>query len=59
MQDRLMTVDEVAALFHVSKRTVYRWNSEGTGPRRLRVGAQVFFRSTDIESFIAAAQVKP
>ena len=54
MHEGLMTIGEVAYLFHVSRKTIYRWNSEGTGPKRIRVGSQVFYRTSDIEAFIDA-----
>lgn len=57
MDEELMTIEEVADLFHVSKKTIYRWNSDGTGPRRVRIGSQVFYRTSDVEAFIESAEV--
>lgn len=58
MHEKLMTVAEVADLFHVSKRTVYNWNNRGTGPRRIKVGSQVFYQASDVSAFIASARAE-
>ena len=57
MPEKLMTTDDVADLFHVSKKTVYRWNQYGTGPIRIRIGSQIFYRPSDVETFITESQV--
>jgi predicted DNA-binding transcriptional regulator AlpA len=31
--------------------TVYRWNSDGTGPRRLKIGKHVRYRLVDVEAW--------
>jgi predicted DNA-binding transcriptional regulator AlpA len=30
---------------------VYRWNSDGTGPRRLKIGKHVRYRLVDVEAW--------
>jgi predicted DNA-binding transcriptional regulator AlpA len=29
----------------------YRWNSDGTGPRRLKIGKHVSYRLVDVEAW--------
>jgi len=50
---RHLTVPELAARRGVSVKTVYRWNTEGTGPHRLRNGkrGKVTYRVTDVEAW--------
>jgi len=36
--ERLITVDEVAALINISPKSIYRWASEGRLPRSGKVG---------------------
>lgn len=33
--------------------TVYKMNSEGTGPRRIRVGKHVRYRKSDVERWLS------
>lgn len=45
---------DVADLAHregVPLATVYRWNSEGTGPAFMRIGRHVRYRLTDVEAW--------
>ena len=48
--ERLLTVADLAERHGVSKGSVYRWNSTGTGPRYTRVGAMggVRYRLSDV-----------
>ena len=52
MGDPMLTPQELAAFLAVPVATVYRWNSEGTGPRRVRVGKHVRFRRADVDAWI-------
>lgn len=47
---RMLTVQDLADRCQVSKKTVYRWNTEGTGPRRIGVG-RVRYRLSDVEQW--------
>jgi excisionase family DNA binding protein len=49
----LMTVDEVAASLRISPWTLYRWNTLGVGPDRVRVGRRVLYRAADVERWLA------
>jgi excisionase family DNA binding protein len=52
MGEPMLTPQELAAFLAVPVATVYRWNSEGTGPRRVRVGKHVRFRRADVDAWI-------
>ena len=48
---RLMTVDEVAEIFRVSKASVYRWVERGLLPA-VKVGRIVRFNGQDVEQLL-------
>ena len=39
--------------------TVYRMNSNGTGPRRIRVGKHVRYRRADVDAWLDEHTVNP
>lgn len=47
-----ITVAEFAALMQVPVGTVYRWNSDKTGPRYISAGKHVRYEVTDIKAWI-------
>ena len=48
-----LTVVELAEREGVAVKTVYRWNTEGTGPRRIQQGTRgkVRYRLADVEAW--------
>lgn len=53
----LLTIEEVAVMFHLKKRkTIDNWLYSGTLPRNLtvRIGRNVFFMKDKLEAFIKA-----
>jgi excisionase family DNA binding protein len=52
MAEPLLSAAEVADYFQVPLATLYRWNSIGTGPRRIRVGKHVRYRRVDVEAWL-------
>lgn len=52
VSNRLMTAQELADYLGVSRWSVYRWNSLGTGPRRIKAGGVVRYRWADVEDWI-------
>ena len=50
---QLLTVDDVASLLQVSKRTIWRMRSCRQLPLPVKVGGGVRWRQCDIESWIA------
>jgi excisionase family DNA binding protein len=52
MEDKLMTVEELAEYLTIPKQTIYRWRTEGHGPRAIKVGRHLRFRSADVETWL-------
>jgi excisionase family DNA binding protein len=50
--DEWLTLRELAEWLKVPTRTVEKWNCEGTGPRRHRLGRAVRYRRTDVEAWL-------
>jgi predicted DNA-binding transcriptional regulator AlpA len=40
----------------VARQTIYRWNSERSGPPYLRAGRRVFYRRSDVDAWMAGRQ---
>jgi predicted DNA-binding transcriptional regulator AlpA len=57
MADRHLTPQELARRERVPLKSVYVWNSTGTGPRYLRVGRHVRYRLSDVIAWEAARLV--
>lgn len=55
--DRLLTPQDVADHCGVPVKTVYGWNTNGTGPRRIRVGKHVRFRQADLDAWLDSQTV--
>lgn len=52
MSIKLLTVRDVAEYVNVPVGTVFRWNSLGTGPRRMRLGKHVRYRQADVDAWL-------
>ena len=53
----LLTVPELADYLSVSHHTIYGWQRKpGTGPHAFRVGAQLRFRRSIVETWLEAGQ---
>lgn len=48
-----LSPEDLAQRYKVPIATVYRWNSESTGPRRLKVGKHVRYRLSDVQAWEA------
>lgn len=48
----LWSVDDLATHLGVSHRTVFRWHAERRGPKTLRVGCSLRFRTDDVEEWL-------
>jgi excisionase family DNA binding protein len=51
--DTVLTLSELAARLRVSVQTIYDLRSQGRGPRGFRVGREIRFRASEIESWLA------
>jgi excisionase family DNA binding protein len=52
MDEKLLTVRDVAEYLGVPLATVYGWRSRGVGPVGIRVGKHVRFRRSSVEAFL-------
>ena len=59
MAQDMLSVDEVAAYCGVSTKTVYRWNTTGTGPPRYRVGRYARYRRDEVDAWLDGRSVGP
>lgn len=48
MPEKHLTVQDFAERVNVPEKTVYAWNSEGTGPRYMKIGRHVRYRLADV-----------
>ena len=48
MTEKHLTPGDLAEREGVPLKTVYQWNSEGTGPRYLKIGRHVRYRLADV-----------
>lgn len=46
--EKHLTPEDLAEREDVPTSSVYKWNSEGTGPRYLRIGRHVRYRLADV-----------
>jgi excisionase family DNA binding protein len=52
-QREWLSVSELAEELGVPRASVYGWNSDGTGPPRVKVGRHVRYRRRDVELWLA------
>src|SRR6266851_5180248 len=50
--ERLFSAEEVAGYLGVPVKTLFQWRYKGVGPRGLRVGRHVRYRSNDVEAWL-------
>jgi len=55
--ENLLTTPEVALRLGVAEITLRKWRVYGTGPRFVRCGANVRYRTADIESWVFSRTV--
>jgi len=48
----MLSPEDLAEYVGVPLTTVYKWNSEGTSPPRVRVGRHVRYRWADVERWL-------
>jgi excisionase family DNA binding protein len=54
VNERLMTVSEVAAFLQIPEATLYQWRYRGIGPRAFRVGRHLRYRPEDVRVWLEA-----
>ncbi len=52
MEEKLLTVAEVAEYLGVPVRTIYAWRTRSEGPVGIRVGRHIRYRPSSVESFL-------
>lgn len=50
-----LTTDEVANHYRTSARNVRRWQTEGYGPRAVKIGRRLLYDTTELARFDAEA----
>jgi excisionase family DNA binding protein len=50
--ERLFSPEEVASYLGVPVKTLFQWRYKGVGPRGIRVGRHVRYRSDDVEAWL-------
>lgn len=55
----LMSARDVAEYCAVPLKTVYTWNTEGTGPKYYRVGKHARYRLADVDKWLEKQAVTP
>ncbi|MER5915903.1 helix-turn-helix domain-containing protein [Streptomyces sp. NPDC001982] len=53
LPDRYLTPDDIAAIFEVSKETVYQWRKKRIGPPGFRIGKHVRYDPADVRTYVA------
>jgi excisionase family DNA binding protein len=53
-RDALLTSEEVAVYLRVPRSTLYGWKYRGDGPRAIRVGRLLRYRSSEVERWLDA-----
>ena len=52
-EDKLLSIDEVASLLRVHRRTLLNWSDNKEGPRRFRIaGRRWWYRESEVERFV-------
>jgi len=54
--DRLLTVDELAALCKVPKATCYKWRQTGEGPKGMRLGKHLRYWESDVMAWLQSRE---
>ncbi len=54
MEDRLLTLNQIAAYLGVPIATLYQWRHRGEGPRGIKVGGHVRVRESELERYLDA-----
>ncbi|MFG3438292.1 helix-turn-helix transcriptional regulator [Nonomuraea sp. NPDC047897] len=54
-----LTPDDLATRLRVPKKTIYKMNSDGTGPKYMRVGKYVRYREVDVRAWEDAQYAQP
>ena len=59
MTQELMTIDEASKRLRTKVGTMQWWRTMGRGPVYVKVGRHVFYRTRDLDDFVAAGVCEP
>lgn len=48
---KMLSINDLANRWDVSKNTIYKWRSLNLGPRGIKLGKHLRFRLSDVEAF--------
>ena len=54
MEERLLTITEVAELLRVPVAALRWWLHNGTGPDHFKIGRRIMYRRSDVERWLEA-----
>ncbi len=54
MNDKMLSINDVAEYLGVPKATLHCWSSRGIGPKRYKVGRYLRYRRADVDAWINA-----
>jgi predicted site-specific integrase-resolvase len=54
LSDALYTTQEAATALRIAAATLNRWRTTGEGPVFVRVGRRVYYRQSEIETYLSA-----
>ncbi len=58
MDDKLLTIEEVALLLRVSPTTVRYWRHHRTGPESFKVGGRVVYRESAVTRWVLRQEAR-
>jgi hypothetical protein len=59
MGDELLDEAEASVYIRTPAATLQWWRHKGRGPTYLKVGRRIFYRSSHLDAFLTAAEIKP
>lgn len=54
----LLTKEDLATYAGTSVHTIAKWNTRGTGPKRVRIGRRVYYRRADVLAWVDGLETK-
>jgi hypothetical protein len=56
MLQKLLSIEEAAAILGVSESSLNKWRGQGAGPQFIKAGSRVVYDQGDLHKFIAASR---
>lgn len=58
METQLQTTKEVATILGTNPKTLSNWRTAGIGPRFVKIGSHVRYRTSDLDAWLESRTVK-